>query len=137
MGDADSTANELTTKQARAVQALLSAASVVEAARVAHVGERTLFRWLTEPIFRAALSEAEGALLDSATRRLLGLQDTAIETFENILKDEEASQAIRLRAATAVLDYLLKLRELRNVEQRLTALEQAFAQQQAGKGQQW
>ncbi len=136
MGDADST-GELTTKQQRAVQTLLTAKSIGDAAALAHVGERTLFRWLTEPAFRAALSVAEGDLLDAATRRLLGLQDKAIETFESVLDSEEANLAVRLKAAGQVLDYLLKMRELRNVEHRLTALEQTLAQQQAGKGQQW
>ena len=126
--------SSLTPTQQRSVQALLTAKSVSEAALVAHVGERTLFRWLTEPAFRAALAAAEGDLLDAATRRLLGLQDAAIETFSDILKDAEAGEAVRLKAAQAVLDYLLKMRELRNVEQRLTALEQVYAQQQAEKG---
>ena len=125
--------SELTPKQARAVQALITAKSIGDAAQAASVGERTLFRWLAEPAFRAALSQAEGDLLDAATRRLLGLQGQAIETFESVLADAAASQAVRLRAAQAVLDYLLKLRELRNVESRLVALEVAFAQQQGGQ----
>jgi len=133
MAGNSSGSDNLTAKQQRAVRVLLTSKSVGEAAQLAGVGERTLFRWLTEPPFKAALSVAEGELLDVATRRLLGLQDKAIETFENVLKDEEATQVVRLRAAQAVLDYLLKLRELRNVEQRLTALEQAYAEQQQGE----
>ncbi len=121
--------DELTTTQQRAVRALLTCKSVGEAAQLAKVGERTLFRWLSEPAFKVALSAAEGALLDSATRRLLGLQESAIETFEQVLGDASASQAVRLRAAQSVLDYLLKLRELRDVEQRLSALEQAMRTQ--------
>ena len=114
-------------KQLKAVQTLLTAKSIAEAALAAQVSERTLGRWLNEPAFRSALSAAEGELLDCATRRLLGLQDKAIETFEDVLDSEDATQALRLRAAEMVLTYLLKIRELRNLESRLVALELAFA----------
>ena len=119
--------SDLTPKQARAVQALLTAKSIGDAAQAATVGERTLGRWLTEPTFRAELSRAEGELLDCATRRLLQLQGKSIATFEAVLDDQEASLALRLRAAGQVLDYLMRLRELRNLESRLLALELAFA----------
>lgn len=124
-----SAADILTHRQQAAVRALLACKSVAEAAQRAGVGERTLYRWLADPAFRAALSAAEGDLLDAATRRLLGLQEGAIEVFEAVLKDASAAPSARLRAAQAVLDHLLKLRELRDVEQRLTALEQAVGQQ--------
>lgn len=129
-----SAASDLTHRQQAAVRALLACKSVAEAAQLARVGERTLYRWLADPAFRAALSAAEGDLLDAATRRLLGLQEDAIEVFEAVLKDARVSASARLRAAQAVLDYLLKLRELRDVEQRLTALEQAVGQQGTHRG---
>ena len=129
MADNGSTSGELTPTQQRAVRALLTSKGVSEAAKLAKVGERTLWRWLLDPGFKVALSAAEGELLDAATRRLLGLQESAIETFEQVLGDASASQAVRLRAAQLVLDYRLKLRELRDVEQRLTALEQAMKAQ--------
>jgi len=37
--------------------------------------------------------------------------------------DEAAGAHVRLRAAQALIDYLLKLRELRNIEARLARLE--------------
>lgn len=114
---------------------MLEHKSVGEAASSIGVGERTLFRWLTEPAFKLALSAAESDLLDAATRRLLTLQDDAIGAFESLLaEDSAASDTVRLRAASAVLDHLLKLRELRDIEQRLTALEQAIAAQKQAPG---
>ena len=117
-------------KQQRAILALLSTKNVAEAAVRAKVGERTLWRWLGEPMFRVQLAGAEADMLDAATRLLLQLQDGAIETVQAIMQDGETNASVRLRAAQAVLDYLLKLRELRNVEQRLTALEMAYAREQ-------
>jgi hypothetical protein len=121
----------ISTKQQRAILALLSKKNVAEAAQQAKVGERTLWRWLGDPMFRVYLAGAEADMLDAATRRLLQLHDGAIETLQAIVQDSEANAGVRLRAAQAMLDYLLKLRELRNVEQRLTALEMDYAREQA------
>lgn len=107
-----------------AIRALLQTKTVTEAAALAGVGERTLFRWLADSDFRAALATAEGELLDAAQRRLLALQGKAIDTLDALLAPEsEVSHAVQLRAAQVVLDSLLKLRELRDLEERLAALE--------------
>ena len=119
---------ELTKGQRRAIEALLNTKSVREAAELAELGERTVFRYLGDPFFRQQLSAAEGDLIDQATRRLLALQGAALDTFEGVLANEEASDTVRLRAAQSVLDSLLKLRELRNIEARLVALESAIGQ---------
>jgi hypothetical protein len=114
---------ELTGRQRKAIAGLLSSRNVQEAAIAAHVGERTLYRWLTFTDFRAALLDAEGQAIDAAARRLIAMQEQAIDTLARVLKDDQAGRAVQLRAAQAVLDYLLKLRELRNIEQRLIELE--------------
>ena len=64
-------------------------------------------------------------VVQAATRRLLTLQEAAIQTFQDVLSDAQASPGVRVRAAQAVLDYLLKIRMLHDVAQRLTALEEA------------
>src|SRR3712207_516344 len=106
-------------KQQQAIAALLGSRNVEAAAKAAGIGERTLWRWMAEPEFAAALSAAEGAAIDAATRRLVHMQDGAIDTLQSVLDDPRATATVRLRAATAVLDYLLRLRELRNIEARL------------------
>lgn len=121
--------SKLSAKQQRALSALLTSKTVGEAALATGLGERTIYRWLTEPAFRQALSAAEGVLIDAATRRLLQLQTAALDVFESLLaKDAEVSASVQLRAATAATDYLLKLRELRDIEQRLQVLEQRFTE---------
>ncbi len=125
---AEDSKQKLTPGQKRAIEALLNTKSVREAAEAAELGERTIFRYLGDPFFRQQLSSAEGDLIDQATRRLLALQGAALDTFEGVLASEEASASVKLRAAQSVLDSLLKLRELRNIEARLVALESAIGQ---------
>ena len=115
----------LSPKQQRAISALLTSKTVSGAARAAGVGERTIYTWLHTVEFRAALSVAEGDVIDNAVRRLLTLQAAALDALEQVLGDPDVSQAVRLRAAQMVLELTIKLREQRDVEQRLSALEQA------------
>ena len=118
---------QLSSAQQQAIRALLATKNVVEASQKTRVSLRTLWRWMGDPVFRVHLAGAEADMLDAATRRLLQLQDEAIETVQAIMQDGELGANVRLRAAQTVLDTLLKLRELRNIEQRLVALEMAHA----------
>jgi len=57
------------------------------------------------------------------------MQDRALDTLDQLLTAPTVDDAVRLRTAATVLTHLLKLRELRDVEERLAALEQAYAQE--------
>lgn len=122
----------LTAAQQKAVQALLTAPSIAAAAKSAGVAERTLHRWLRENAhFRDALAQAEGQVIGAVTRRLVGYADHALTVMVTVMADKTNSPATRLRAAQAILDSMLRLRELRNLEERISALEAAHAQQHA------
>ena len=128
-GNGSENGSRVSAKQHRAITALLTSKSVTEAAAATGQGERTIYRWLSEPDFRQALSAAEGDLIDVATRRLLQLQGGALDTLEALLaEDADVSAGLRLRGAQITLDHLLKLREMRDIEQRLQALEAATAE---------
>jgi len=118
--------DKLSRKQLKAITALLEYPTIEAVSEVIGVNPRTVFRWLDDPKFRSALSCAEGAALDLATRRLLQLGDKAIAGLVSVLDDPAQEGASNKRlAAQAILDQLLKLRELRNIENRLTELEKA------------
>lgn len=115
----------LTPAQRRAINALLTERNTRDAAKVANVAERTLWRWLADSTFREELTRQEGAVIDQATRSLLSMQGAALEVFDQVLTSTTATDANRLRAAEGVLDYLLKLRELNTLEERIRKLEEA------------
>jgi len=114
---------ELTPKQTQAIRSLLAKPSINEAATDAGVGVRTIYRWLGEPAFRQALTQAEDQAIAAAARGLVGLTEKAIATVESVLDDAELHPATRLRAADLVLSNMLKLVELRNLSERIAALE--------------
>ena len=128
MAENGSDKEKLTPAQLRAIVALLETRTVEDAAKKASVGTRTLYRWLAEDKeFNARLRSTEDFLIGGAVRRLLGLNSRAIDVLKEILNDEEKSDSVRLRAAVTTLDMALKLRELRNVEDRLGDIERQLA----------
>ena len=119
-------------KKARAVAALLQSRTIGDAAAAAGVGERTLFRWLAEDAtFTAQLRTAEGAAIDHAARRLVGLQDAAINVLSEVLADDAAPSGVRVRAASLIVELAIRLRELRGLEERITTLEAQATQWQS------
>ena len=115
--------NGISPRQRRTIVALLSERTIESAAQKAKIGERTLYRWLSDPTFKQALLKAEGEAIDLATRQLIRLQNPAILTIQGTLQNSEIPPSVKLRAAQIVFEYLLKLRELRNLEKRLVNLE--------------
>ena len=119
---------KLTKNQTRAVKALLEHRTIEAAAQAVGIADRTLYRWLDDSVFRTALSAAEGAAIDKVTRRLITLATTALDAISDVMTHPAQRGASNKRlAAQALMDQLMKLRELRNIEQRLCTLEAAHA----------
>jgi len=115
----------LSSKQRKAIAALLSSRTIEDAAKAIAITSRTIYRWMESNEFRNALLEAEGLAVDVATRRLIGGNDVALDTLADLMVKAE-SESVRRQAASDWLTHLIKMRELRNIEKRLTALEAAF-----------
>lgn len=112
-----------TPKQRRALAALITEGDVSAAAEAAGVSRDTLYRWMTQPDFKAALVDAESEAMENLSRALVRLGDKAQQALEEVLDDGETRDAVKVSAANAVLGHLLKLREITAIEARLAALE--------------
>jgi len=118
------TPQNLNQKQMRAISALLVSGNREQAARDAGVSKTSIYRWFQEPTFVAALHAAEQDALADVSRQLVSLSRLAADTLAAAMRDPLVSTSNRLRAAEAVLNQLLKLRELIDLESRLTDLEE-------------
>ncbi len=118
------TDNGISTKQQKAIAALLSERTARDAAKAAGVGERTLYKWLGEPGFRKALRSAEADILDDVTRRLTAGQRLALDTLEKLIQSAR-HESTKLTACVSWLNMYLKFRDMKDIEDRLTALEAA------------
>ena len=105
--------------------ALINAPDKKAAAELAGVGYRSLNRWLTDDLFMAELRRAEGDIIAAAVRSLITDMDKNIKTMRAIRDNDQAAEAVRLRAAQLLDQSLLKWREVLDIEQRLTRLEKA------------
>ena len=113
----------LSTKQQKALDALLRGCTQEAAAREAGVSRRTLGRWMSRNVaFQQALRSAEQEALKRIQRRLVGLAEGACDALGQALRGE--AQPAQVRAADVVLARLMPLRELVEIEERLKALEE-------------
>ena len=117
--------NDLTPRQDRAIAALLTCRTIAEAARQAQVGERSIYRWLTESDFQSQLRLARRQHLSQTLGRLQHVAQGAIDALHTVIHDEKASSASRVSAARAALRYACDGVEIDDFEQRLAELEQA------------
>ena len=116
--------------QQKAIEYLLTGSSVVEAAKLAGVGERSLTRWLADDeAFKAALQQAQTAAFDAMVTRLSGLGEIAVVALQDGM-GALSPLGLRVKAGISVIDRLLAIREFNAVEElskRLAALEENSA----------
>lgn len=108
-------------KQSRAIDALLTEGGIDAAAKVAGVSRVTLWRWLQDETFCNALKQADSERMGATIRRLTSLSDAAVTTLQEAMTSGKTGE--RIRAADIVLARLLQLRELHELEQRITQIE--------------
>jgi hypothetical protein len=91
------------------IMALATGFSVAESARRAGFGERTVYRRLAEPAFRAQVVEARAQMFSQAVGRLADLAGKAVDTLGELLDSE--NEGVRLQASKAVLELGPRIRE--------------------------
>lgn len=113
----------LTPKQRKAIEALLTCGDVSSAARVAGVSRDTIYRWAKKDNFLDALRAGTSQALDDLSRLLLSLGETAISTLRIAMEDDSIPANTKVRAADIVFSRLLQFRELVSLEERVSELE--------------
>lgn len=111
---------ELTPRQQRALTALLEEQNIRDAARRCRIPERTIYRWLSDPTFRAKYRQCSRRLLENAAGTLRAAAGEAVETLRALLKT--GNDSVRVRAAVALLGLAVKV-DTDELAVRLDALE--------------
>ena len=111
----------VTPRQRRAIESLLTTADTTQAAELAGVSRQTIYRWMTEPQFNQALKAGTTAALDGISRNLVSTAKKAVRELDKILDGPDPRP--KARAADIVLARLMQLRELVDLEARITELE--------------
>ncbi|MDX2040508.1 MAG: hypothetical protein SF097_04625 [Acidobacteriota bacterium] len=117
----------LTAKEAKAIEALLTASTIQKAAKTAGVSYTQLRRWLEQPVFAEAYRRARTVVFETTLAGLQSVTSDAIETLRTIMRDKSTAASVRVNAAGKLLDAGVRSRELLDTESRLAELEARFA----------
>jgi len=109
------------------LQALACGATVEHAARKAGVSERTAYRRLDDPAFRAQLDQLRADMVERTAGLLTGAGMGSVKTLVDLQNDVAVPPGVRRRSARDVLEMGLKFREIAELEQRLAAIEQRLS----------
>jgi hypothetical protein len=114
----------LSRRQQQAITELLPRRSVAEAAEAAGTSTGTLYRWLQEPAFVAALTEAVSALFGPAVRLARRAFGPSVTLILNLSRDPAVPEATRLKAGRYSAEEALRM-QLEYQQARLAKLEPA------------
>lgn len=113
----------LTRLQEKAIEGLLATDTRAAAAEYAGCSERSVYKWLKDPIFNTVLLERENALRREVGRRLAMDAKLALETIKAIMTDNRKDPGLRIRAADLWLKYTIATQDTTELERRVSALE--------------
>jgi len=101
----DETSRNLTTRQDRALYALLTGRTVTEAAKLAGVARQTVSGWVNHhPAFQDALEAHRASYGQSVRDQLEEAALDAVATLVEVMQDPEAAAKDRIHAAEIILD---------------------------------
>jgi hypothetical protein len=116
---------KLSRKQDQVITALVTCASIPEAAAQCGLADVTLRRWLKQEPFQAAYREARRAVVQHAITQVQRATGEAVETLRSVMQDAEAPASAKVSAAKTILETAVKAVELEDLEARIVALEAA------------
>jgi hypothetical protein len=121
---------KVTFRQHKVIENMVAGKDISTIAHELKVSRQSIYRWLQQPGFQSALQDASKKVLEELTRHLTALGGKAISTLDEALDDPlPTNLGVRVRAATAVLDRILTLRELVDLETRVNKLEEQYVDQ--------
>jgi transposase-like protein len=117
---------KLSVKQSLFAESILAGSTIAEAAAQAGVGPTICYSWLNKGL-REWLTERRKEKFEAGLNKLETNLTAAVDALAGMMTDTETPPAQRLGAAKTVIEQTIKLFELRDIESRITALEQQAA----------
>jgi len=113
-------------RKEKALEALLEAKTLTEAAERAGIAKSTLWRWLGDPQFQAGFRERRTEITRQIVARLRVAGTRAAAVLQELADDPEAPASARVSAARAILENAFRGFELEDLEARIAGLEQSI-----------
>lgn len=128
---------DLSERQVRAIAAIMAGETIARAAKKASAGKRTIYTWMKDPAFAAALREARSKAMTEAISALAGLAGAAVSVLREALKAKDTEADLRVRTAKIALDSLMRAHSTIDVEERLAAIEAQLKENDESKQPAW
>ncbi len=122
---------QLSPRQERAIIEILAAPSLEEARRRVHASKSAFYGWLKDAGFKAELKRQREAMTAQAFERLQAGLARAVDKLLDLL--EKGKEQTQLRSAQTILDQSLKVKELQELEERLSAVESVVTKLRGGR----
>ena len=119
--------SKLTHRQYRAIECLASSLTVADAAKSAGVGRATLYRWLKDPVFKAACEQRRAETLSYTKRRIKELFSESLDNLADLLGSPDPQ--VRMQAGKIVMEYHARFSPAKKVDavQKPYMIESAIA----------
>ena len=100
-------------RKAAALQALISSASITEAATKAKISRKTIYGYMhNDPTFLLEYRNAKRLQFREISDRLGDTATMATDTILSIMNDSETPAAVKLQSAKLLLDYFVRYRDV-------------------------
>lgn len=114
----------MTSKQEKALAALMTCPTRKDAAKAAGITGRTLREYFKDKEFRERYREMCFEIMEDAARRSKLTLDKCLTVFEAAMDDAELKMAVRVQAAEKAADLALRLDDNVNIRRELAELRE-------------
>ena len=123
---------ELTDKQVKAIPHLITSKTLKAGCKKAKISRQTLYEWLKEPIFKEEFRNQRDVIIEEAIEDLKGNLTKATDALIDLL-DKTDSDPLKRYVAKDIIDYVMKARELGELEERLVKVERIILERKSFK----
>jgi len=113
----------LSDRQLKALPYFAGCSTFEDGCRQAGVSKHAFYTWLRDPLFKQELDAMREAITTEAVQKLKANMMKATDTLVSLLNRNEQPSLLRT-VANDIIGYVLKFKELEDVERRMDKLEE-------------
>jgi len=119
--------SKLTDRQLKAIPHIVSCSTYTEGCKKAKINKTTYYKWLKDPEFKAELDKKRNEVVSDAFGILSQGLTKAVENLVELL--DHTDDRLKRMACKDIIEYVLKHKEIEDIDERLTAIEQRLSEQ--------
>jgi hypothetical protein len=117
---------KLTNRQCNAIPLFVGSRTYTEGCEKAGVNKTTFYKWLKEPAFKAEFDRQRNEIINEAFATLSQNLNKAVETLTGLM--DTPDNRLKRLVCNDIIEHILQHREIEDINNRLTAIEQRLAE---------